>query len=417
VSQAGTGIARKRIPEIDFWRGFALIVIMVDHVPWNGLDLLTPRNFGFSDAAEVFVFLSGAAVSLANVPLLQKARFGRIVRRCATRAAKLYLVQIALTLCSIAIPLAAATIVGDERVALEQGLSRFLDSPVSSLIGVAALNYFPNISCILALYVVLMLWAPVVLFLAWRSAVLALLVSVGVYALGRGHFRLESDGWYFNPFAWQLVFAIGLVCALTWRDGLPRPQRPLVVLAAAIILGAAILSVRVMGLNAAALAHLDLDKSELGLMRLAHFLAVAYVIAVVGAVEPLATPIRRIIRSWTGQSLQGMGRNSLFFFALGSVVSTGGCSLMAAARSLGTAHLIIHLIGFVYIAAAVVGMFAVVRRMERPTGPLVRSTEIGDALAAPLVYRSAPLPSDKDPDVAPLLAPGAAATKSSPTSI
>jgi OpgC protein len=210
------------------------------------------------------------------------------------------------------------------------------------------------------------------------------------------------------------VFAIDLVCALTWRDGLPRPQRPLVVLAAAIILGSAILSVRVMGLNAAALAHLDLDKSELGLMRLAHFLAVAYVIAVVGAVEPLATPIRRIIRSWTRQSLQGMGRNSLFFFALGSVVSTGGCSLMAAARSLGTAHLIIHLIGFVYIAAAVVGMFAVVRRMERPTGPLVRSTEIGDALAAPLVYRSAPLPSDKDPDVAPLLAPGAGATKSSP---
>jgi hypothetical protein len=57
VSQAGAGIKRKRIPEIDFWRGFALVVILVDHVPWNGLDYLTPRNFGFSDAAEAFVFL------------------------------------------------------------------------------------------------------------------------------------------------------------------------------------------------------------------------------------------------------------------------------------------------------------------------------------------------------------------------
>jgi hypothetical protein len=84
------------------------------------------------------------------------------------------------------------------------------------------------------------------------------------------------------------------------------------VLAAAIILGSAILSVGVMGLNAAALAHLDLDKSELGLMRLAHFLAVAYVIAVVGEVEPLATPIRRIIRSWTGQSLQGWAATAYF---------------------------------------------------------------------------------------------------------
>ena len=262
-----------------------------------------------------------------------------------------------------------------------------------------------------------MLWAPVVLFLAWRSPVLALLVSVGVYAAGRGHFRLESDGWYFNPFAWQLVFAIGLVCALTWRDGLPRPQRPLVVLAAAIILGAAILSVRVMGLNAAAFAHLDLDKSELGLMRLAHFLAVAYVIAVVGAVEPLATPIRRMIGSWTGQSLQGMGRNSLLFFALGSVASAGGCSLMAAAGSLGAPHFIVHLIGFVYTAAAVVGMFAGVRRMEPTTGPLVRSTKIGDALAVSMIDRGAPFPGEKESDLAPLLAPGAGPTKSSPTSI
>jgi hypothetical protein len=233
------------------------------------------------------------------------------------------------------------------------------------------------------------------LFLAWRFPVLALLVSVGVYAAGRGHFRLESDGWYFNPFAWQLVFSIGLVCALTWRDGLPRPQRPLVVLAAAIILAAAILSVRVMGLKAAVFAHLDLDKSELGLIRLAHFLAVAY-IAVVGAVgDAHQTDDRQL--DWTIPSL---------FFALGSVASAGGCSLMAAAGSLGAPHFIVHLIGFVYTAAAVVGMFAVVRRMEPTTEPLVRSTEIGDALAVSMIDRGAPVPGEKESDFAPLLAPG-----------
>src|ERR1700722_878164 len=88
MSQAGADI--KRIPEIDFWRGCALIVILVDHVPWNGLDKLTPQNFGFSDAAEAFVFLSGVSVSLAYGPTLRKAGFGSLVRRCATRAAKLY---------------------------------------------------------------------------------------------------------------------------------------------------------------------------------------------------------------------------------------------------------------------------------------------------------------------------------------
>src|SRR3984885_2665376 len=111
MSRAGAGIKRKRIPEIDFWRGFALIVILVDHVPRNGLDYLTPQNFGFSDAAEAFVFLSGVSVSLAYAPTLQKVGFRRVVERCATRAGKLYLVQIAIVACSIAIPLAVATVV------------------------------------------------------------------------------------------------------------------------------------------------------------------------------------------------------------------------------------------------------------------------------------------------------------------
>ncbi len=110
-------IKRRRIPEIDFWRGFALIVILVDHVPWNGLDRLTPRNFGFSDAAEVFVFLSGVSVTLAYAPMLRKAGFTRLVQRCAARAGKLYLVQVAMVACSIAIPLAAATAVGDDESA------------------------------------------------------------------------------------------------------------------------------------------------------------------------------------------------------------------------------------------------------------------------------------------------------------
>ena len=129
MSQGGADIKRKRIPEIDFWRGFALIVILVDHVPRNGLDKFTPKNFGFSDAAEAFVFLSGVSVSLAYASTLQKAGFWRLVKRCASRAAKLYLVQIAMVACSIAIPLAVAKIVGDQDILLGDGLSRFVASP------------------------------------------------------------------------------------------------------------------------------------------------------------------------------------------------------------------------------------------------------------------------------------------------
>src|ERR1700680_1548994 len=55
----------KRVDAIDFWRGFALLTIFIDHVPENAFQHLTIRNFGFSDAAELFVFLSGASVALA----------------------------------------------------------------------------------------------------------------------------------------------------------------------------------------------------------------------------------------------------------------------------------------------------------------------------------------------------------------
>jgi hypothetical protein len=384
MSEVGSEIKRKRIPEIDFWRGFALIVILVDHIPWNGLDYLTPQNFGFSDAAECFVFLSGLSVSLAYAPTLQNAGFGCLARRCATRAAKLYLVQLAMVACSIAIPLAAAKLVGDENVVLGQGLSWFVNAPLSSLVGAATLSYQANFSDVLALYVVLMLWAPVVIFLASRSPALALLASIAVYVAGRGRVGGGGDGWFFNPFAWQLIFAIGVICALRWRRGLPRPQGRFLVLASAIILGAAILSIRAMGLKAAGLAHLDLSKPDLGVMRLAHFLALAYVMSAIALVEPLATRMGRIVGSRVGQSFQGMGRNSLLFFVLGSVASAGGRSLMAVAYSLGEPHHSIRLIGLVYTAAAVVGMFAVVNRMGLMARATGLSTENRNTPAIPL---------------------------------
>jgi hypothetical protein len=283
--------------------------------------------------------------------------------------------------CSIVIPLAAAAAVGDQGIMLDQGLSRFVSSPLSSLIEAAALAYQPNYSCVLALYVVLMLWAPFVIFLASRSAASALLASIAVYVAGRS-FAGGGDDWTFNPFAWQLLFAIGVICALKWRRGLPRPQGRLVVLAMAIILGAAILSVRAMGIRASSVAYLDLSKHNLGVIRLAHFLALAYVMSAVAVVEPWAARMSRIVVSRMGQSFQGMGRNSLLFFALGSAASAGGRSLMAAAQSLGASHLSVHTVGLLYTIVAVIGMFTIVNRVDRTASPRSLSTESSNAPAS-----------------------------------
>ena len=61
--------------EIDFWRGFALITIFINHVPGIYFERFTYRNFSLSELAELFVFLAGWSLRLqtnrtASLPIL-----------------------------------------------------------------------------------------------------------------------------------------------------------------------------------------------------------------------------------------------------------------------------------------------------------------------------------------------------------
>src|SRR5579883_1929324 len=76
-----------RVQAIDFWRGLVLIAILCDHIPGNLIDKITPRNFGFSDSAEAFVFLSGFSVALAYYR--KAADWRGVAQRCLSRAAHL----------------------------------------------------------------------------------------------------------------------------------------------------------------------------------------------------------------------------------------------------------------------------------------------------------------------------------------
>src|SRR5215468_5784533 len=52
-------VAGERELRLDLFRGLALWLIFVDHLPTNLLTWLTIRNYGFSDATEIFIFISG----------------------------------------------------------------------------------------------------------------------------------------------------------------------------------------------------------------------------------------------------------------------------------------------------------------------------------------------------------------------
>src|SRR6266853_6357698 len=95
--------ASSRIDGIDFWRGFALLTIFIDHVPENIFRYGTQGNFGFSDAAELFVFLSGASVALAYGSRFFRGETVAAIPAVFRRAFTLYWVQVLTSLLIIAL--------------------------------------------------------------------------------------------------------------------------------------------------------------------------------------------------------------------------------------------------------------------------------------------------------------------------
>jgi len=49
---------------VDLLRGLANWFLFLDHIPHNVANLLTLRNFGFSGATDVFMFVAGYAATV-----------------------------------------------------------------------------------------------------------------------------------------------------------------------------------------------------------------------------------------------------------------------------------------------------------------------------------------------------------------
>src|SRR5262245_24468796 len=97
-----SGAYRRRDARVDFFRGLALAFIFIDHVPGNRLAWFTLHNFGFSDAAEIFVFLAGYAAFLAYAPSFQEHGAAVGLRRVVRRIRDLYAAHIILLVVCVA---------------------------------------------------------------------------------------------------------------------------------------------------------------------------------------------------------------------------------------------------------------------------------------------------------------------------
>jgi hypothetical protein len=211
-------VAQKaRDPRLAFFLGMANWFIFLDHVPNNAVSWLTLRNFGFSGAADVFIFISGytAAVTYASIMRERGVIVG--ATRVLRRAWQLYAAFIVLFAIYVVTIGDVATRYAAPDLIYQFNVSSLLEDPVRTVTHGLLLQSMALNLDVLQLYVLLMACFPVVLWAMLRGPTFALAASLAVYLAARQfEWNLPSfpDGsWYFNPFCWQLLFVLGAFCA------------------------------------------------------------------------------------------------------------------------------------------------------------------------------------------------------------
>jgi hypothetical protein len=307
---------------IDACRGIALWCIFLDHIPNNIGSWLTLRNYGFSDAAEMFMFVSGVTCALAYGAAWGREGWTGVIRRTLRRSWDIYAAFLLLTLaCVILVHLTG-------RLADESNTRILLDHPGTTIARAAVLQYRPVNTDVLPAFVLLhLLFAPLLwLLLRAPNATLAgsLALYVSVHAFGWSVPAWPDGHWAFNPLAWQLLVVLG-----AWWIVEGETVRPWVTSRTTLVLAVLYLLFSLVVALSSHIAPLEgppalvkllysSDKSTLDPLRLLHFLALAVVAAWL------------VPRNWRGLTTPLMraaircGQNSLPIYCLGVLLTFAG---------------------------------------------------------------------------------------------
>ena len=273
---------------LDFFRGIALFLIFVAHLPGNWLAQYRPGAFGFSDSADIFVFVSGYAAALAYGRIFSRAGFLAGTARLAKRCAELFACHLGLFF-SVAVLLVGGNhlLNTDVNYVHLLNLGYFFDHPQEALLGLFTLTYVPNYFDILPMYIGALAILPLVMLLARLHRALAGALCIALY-LAVQFLGLElpaeiaSDRpWFFNPFAWQLLFYTGFFLGSGWIK--PPPIRRWMTLSCAAYVALSIpfshyptYSSTVWLDTAQSLLYPLVAKTDLGVLRYVHFLCLGY---------------------------------------------------------------------------------------------------------------------------------------------
>jgi hypothetical protein len=388
MAKASTGAepSTQRDLRLDLFRGLALWLIFLDHIPSNAVSWITIRNYGFSDATEIFIFISGYTAAFVYGRAMTAHGFVIASARVFKRAWQIYVAHVFLFAIYLAEISYVAQSFDNPLYTEEMGVLDFMKNPDVTILQALLLKFKPVNMDVLPLYIVLLLWFSPVLWLLLRSPSLALIVSAGLYTLTwifDWNIPAYPNGtWAFNPFAWQLLFVFGAWCALGGAKRLERwLNSPMVVaLAAGYLLFAFSIAMTWYFPRLAVFvpkfvgeAIYPIDKTNLDVLRILHFLSLAVII------------VWFVPRDWSALKLRVFwpaivcGQHSLEIFCLGVFLSFAGHFVFTEVSNRVLTQVLVSFAGIVVMvaAAALVSWYRGVERKD--SGPRPPSIKKGYA--------------------------------------
>jgi len=338
---------------LDLYRGVALWLIFLAHIPGNIVSRFVPFHYGFSDAAEIFVFVSGYANAYVYGRVMQQCGFVTSAAHILNRAFHLYVAQMFLFV--VFIGEIALLSHGTDMFADAMNVRIFRDQPDVATLAVLQLKFMPVNMDVLPVYIVLLLGCPLILWLLWRMPTLGLAASVTLYALANVFDinlpAFPHGSWYFNPLAWQVLFVFGAWCGLgaaDWLWSLIRWPIVLTIAAAYVLFGLLV----VIAWHTPYLAPYvpnwlepPLSKTNLGVMRLVHFLAIA--VLVDRCIPAHWAPLT----SWILRPVINCGQHSLEVFCFGVILAFAGYVAVVGAPSSATSQILVPVLGIAAMTA------------------------------------------------------------------
>jgi hypothetical protein len=347
---------------LDFFRGLALFCIFIDHLPNNVLSEFTLQSVMFSDAAEVFILISGYTAGMVYDRAMERQGFVIAGVRIYHRVWQLYVAHVFLFMMFIAMVATTVGALNNSLYAEEFGAASFLDEPGVAVAKALTLQFQPAFMHILPLYIVLLAVLPFVLagFRSWPRVVIFASFVLWLAVQFDKRIALPAypgpDGvWPFNPLAWQALFLLGAWLGSRGSRGRVSwlSRRWLFCLAAGLSVAGFLIRFSwtlhafydpIPVLLSGKALWLFLSKTDLGLLRFVNVLAVALLVA------RLIHPQARFLTTRAARPFIICGRNSLHIFCLGILLSVlghlvlneffGGIAMQFAVSAAGVAIMI-----------------------------------------------------------------------------